>query len=290
MDNLLKNSAWEGIITLPLGRRSSKPRNNGLTMVMDKGLGIKETRDLLEIAGDYIDFLKLGFGTSAFYTGDLLKEKIQLAHAYDVEVYPGGTFLEVAFYQGRAANFLDRAKELGFNYVEVSDGTINLNADQRKELIAMSLTRGLKVLTEIGKKDKKARIRLENLVQQVEEDLENGAYKVIMEGREGGQGIGLYDENGKLIENKYEEFTSKLFNVEDIIWEAPLTNQQFEFISKMGSDVNLGNIAYTEVLALEALRTGLRGDTFNLVIASADDKGMEIPPVLKSFVSAWNIN
>jgi len=287
---LLVNGAWDDIIKLPLGIRSKKPRNKGLTMVIDKGLGIEETKDLLEVAGEYIDFLKLGFGTAAFYAKDLLKQKIDLVQEYNVEIYPGGTFLEAAFFQGRAASFLDRAKELGFRFVEISDGTINLKPSERKQLIEMALDRNFQVLTEVGKKDNKVKVSVENLIEQVEKDLDLGAYKVIMEGRESGKNIGLYDDSGKLIENKYEKFTNKLVNADDIIWEAPLKNQQFDFIVKMGSDVNLGNIASNEVLALEALRTGLRGDTLNLVISYESIKEQEMHPVLRKLVAAWNLN
>ena len=147
----------------------------------------------------------------------------------------------------------------------------------------MALERDLKVLTEVGKKDNKVKVSIESLIEQVHKDLETGAYKVIMEGRESGKNIGLYDEKGKLIENKYEQFSSKLVNPDDIIWEAPLKDQQFDFIVKMGSDVNLGNIATSEVLALEALRTGLRGDTLNLVVSYEKIKEQEMHPVLRKF-------
>ena len=286
---MFEKGAWQDIITLPLGARSKKPRIQGLTMVIDKGLGLEETKDLLETSGDYIDFLKLGFGTSAFYSTEILKKKISLAKEFNVEIYPGGTFLEVAYFQKKAPQFLDRAKELGFNFVEVSDGTISLEANERKNLIKMALDRGLKVLTEVGKKDSKVKVSIEKLNEQVYRDLENGAFKVIMEGRESGKNIGLYDENGKLIENKYEQFTNKLPNTDDIIWEAPLKNQQFDFIVKMGSDVNLGNIATGEVFALEALRTGLRGDTLNLVVSYERIKEQEMHPVLRKFVAAWSL-
>ena len=286
---MLEKGAWHDIIQLPLGNRAQKPRHNGLTMVIDKGLGLQETKDLLELAGDDIDFLKLGFGTAAFYPQELLKEKIKLAQGYDVEVYPGGTFLEAAQFQGRAACFLDRVKELGFGFVEVSDGTIMLELQERKRLIKMALERGLQVLTEVGKKDSKARISIEGLSEQVEKDLELGAYKVIMEGRESGMDIGLYDEKGRLIENKYEQFANKLMSSDDIIWEAPLKNQQFDFIVKMGCDVNLGNIASDEVFALEALRTGLRGDTLNLVVSYESIKEQEMHPVLRRLIAAWSL-
>ncbi|NLT95167.1 MAG: phosphosulfolactate synthase [Clostridia bacterium] len=286
---MFEKGAWQDIITLPLGLRSKKPRTKGLTMVIDKGMGLKETKDLLETSAGYIDFLKLGFGTAAFYSAEMLKKKINLAKEYNVEIYPGGTFLEVAYFQKKADQFLDRAKELGFNFLEISDGTINLELRERRNLIKKALDRGLKVLTEVGKKDSKIKVSIENLIEQVYNDLEAGAFKVIMEGRESGKNIGLYDEKGKLIENKFEQFASKLVNPDDIIWEAPLKNQQFDFIMKMGCDVNLGNIAAGEVLALEALRTGLRGDTLNLVVSYEKIKEQEMHPVLRKLVAAWSM-
>lgn len=287
---MLENGAWSDIITLPLGRRRKKPREKGLTMVIDKGLGLKETKDLLEVSADYIDFLKLGFGTAAFYDKDILKEKIALAHSYDVEIYPGGTFLEVAFFQKRAKAFLDRVKELGFRVVEISDGTIKLTQQERKNLIEMAHERGLRVLTEVGKKDKKAKVSIDYLFEQAQKDLEWGAYKVIMEGRESGKGIGLYDNEGKLIENKLNQFLNKMHNEDKIIWEAPLKDQQLNFIIKLGTDVNMGNIAYNEVLALEALRTGLRGDTLELVVSYERHKEQEMSPVLRKLISAWSLS
>lgn len=287
---LLENGAWNDIIVPPLGNRRGKPRQTGLTMVIDKGLGLSETKDLLETAAGYIDLLKLGFGTSAFYDKEVLRKKIYLAHQYNVEIYPGGTFLEVAYWQGRINSYLERAKEIGFRLVEVSDGTINLSRDERKKIIDLALEKGFKVLTEVGKKDAKAKVSITNLFQQASLDLEWGAWKVIMEGRESGKGIGLYDKEGKLMEDKLEEFINKFSGVDNIIWEAPLKNQQVDFITRFGVEVNLGNIPANEVLALEALRTGLRGDTFEYVISYQSNKeGYEVPPVLKKLVAAWSL-
>jgi len=287
---LLDKGAWGDTITLPLGTRRGKPRETGLTMVIDKGLGIHETKDLLETSSEYIDLLKLGFGTSAFYSKELLQAKINPAHEYDVAIYPGGTFLEVAFWQGRINSFLDRAKELGFKLIEVSDGTISLDGKERREIIELALKRGFKVLTEVGKKDGKAKVSITSLLEQAKKDLEWGAWKVIMEGRESGKGIGLYDKDGKLMEDKLEQFINKFSSIDNMIWEAPLKNQQLDFITKFGIEVNLGNIPAYEVLALEALRTGLRGDTLNLVVSYQSNKeGFETPPVLKKLIAAWGL-
>lgn len=270
MLNLFDKGAWSDIISLPLGYRDNKPRTRGLTMVIDKGLGLKETRDMLEVSNEYIDFLKLGFGTAAFYSKDYLNKKINLAHEFNVVVYPGGTFLEVAFYQGKINEFLDRSKNLGFKYVEVSDGTISLTEKERKEIIQMALERDLKVITEVGKKDNNQQISLPDLCKQIKTDLECGAYKVIVEGRESGKGVGLYDEEGNVELDDLEELISEIDSVDDIIWEAPLQEQQTEFIKKIGVHVNMGNIATNEILALEALRTGLRGDTLEFYLLARE--------------------
>lgn len=287
---MVHTGAWNDIISLPLGPRRGKPRESGLTMIIDKGLGIQETKDLLETSGEYIDLLKLGFGTSAFYSQKLLQEKINIAHQYHVDIFPGGTFLEVAFWQGKIKAFFDRAKQLGFTLVEVSDGTINLSEKERKYIIELALDRGFKVLTEVGKKDGKVRVSIMNLLEQAQKDLGWGAWKVIMEGRESGKGIGLYDKDGKVMEDKLEQFINKFSSIDNIIWEAPLKNQQLEFITRFGVEVNLGNIPSNEVLALESLRTGLRGDTLNLVISYHDNnEGLEVPPVLSKLIAAWSL-
>ncbi|SMB96547.1 phosphosulfolactate synthase [Desulfonispora thiosulfatigenes DSM 11270] len=269
---MFEKGAWSDIISLPLGNRANKPRNKGLTMVIDKGLGLKDTKDLLEVSSEYIDFLKLGFGTAAFYSKKVLEKKIDLAHKFDVAVYPGGTFLEVAFYQGKIKSFLDRSKKLGFEYVEVSDGTITLKPEERKGIIQMALDRDLKVITEVGKKDVNQQMSIYGLFSQVRKDLEWGAYKVIVEGRENGKGVSLYDNEGNIVINDLEELMSNVDNLDDIIWEAPLKEQQTEFITRIGSNVNIGNIPTSEVLSLEALRTGLRGDTLEFYLSS---KGMK---------------
>lgn len=256
-----KKKAWAGIIDFPLAGRNSKPRESGLTMVIDKGLGLKSTRDLLEVGSDYIDFLKLGFGTSAFYSEKFLEKKIALAHSYNVDIYPGGTFLEVAIWQNKLDDYLARAKELGFTTLEVSDGTIPLDNKKRAKIIRQVVKAGFKVLTEVGKKDPGEEIEGEQRLAQIEQDLEEGAWKVILEGRESGKGIGIYDGNGRIKGDEFEELLAGLRNQEVLIWEAPLKNQQQELILKFGPNVSLGNIQSNDILALEALRVGLRGDT-----------------------------
>ena len=253
--------AWEGVSEMPVSGRSSKPRTTGLTMVIDKGIGMNQARDLVQTSGEYIDIIKLTFGTSAFYDREFLLEKNQLLVAADIDVMPGGTFLEVALWKGAYEKYLEKAKELGFSAIEISDGTIAIDLITRKDIIRQALKMDFKVITEVGKKDPKEALPIALVQQLIREDLECGAFKVIIEAREAGKGVGIFDQSGKI---KQDEVANIIAGVEDtdmLLWEAPIKNQQQELIIKFGNNVNLGNIPADEVLALEALRQGLRGDT-----------------------------
>ncbi|GAB6098598.1 phosphosulfolactate synthase [Halanaerocella petrolearia] len=258
----------------PLVGREEKPRTHGLTMILDKGLGLRETKDLLEIATSYIDFWKLSFGTSALYPKEILKKKINLIKSYEVEVYPGGTFLEVAVNQNQTNQYLQEAKTLGFTAVEVSDGTISLSTNLRSNIIKQAKDLGFKVLTEIGKKDKSKDFKVNQMVKQLKRDLTDGADKVIVEARESGTGVSIYDQQGKADEFSLKKILLEAPNHNDIIWETPLKKQQVYFINLLGNNVNLGNIAPKEILAVESLRNGLRGDTFKTVLQ--EDTGEDL--------------
>ncbi len=261
---------WREVIAYPMGERAAKPRTRGLTMVMDKGLGAGEMQDLLKVIHPYIDFIKLAFGTPALYTGGILEEKIYLATSYDIGIYPGGTFLEIALWQNKLPEYLDRCKALGFTAVEISDGTINLCREVRAQSISMAADKGFLVLTEVGKKRTGASIPVVSLAEQAKEDLISGAYKVIIEGRECGLNVGLYDENGEMAGEDMQVLLEYVGNPSHIIWEAPLKPQQQDLITRFGPDVNLGNIPPREVLALEAMRLGLRADTLQLVMENGN--------------------
>lgn len=263
------NNSWLKILKLPLGERLYKPRNNGLTMIIDKGMGLGETRDILNLGGEYIDYFKLGFGTSALYADDVLEEKINLVRSYGIDIYPGGTFLEVAIMQDKLDIFLSNVKSMGFSAIEVSDGTVNLSPEIRAKAISMAADMGLNVLSEVGKKDAYTCTPLSDLIRQVMGDLKNGAKKVIVEGRESGKGVGLYDSSGQLIVTEMEELVSAIPDPSALIWEAPIKDQQQDLILRFGSNVNLGNINAHEVLALEALRVGLRADTLKSVCSDS---------------------
>lgn len=259
--------AWSDIISMPLSSRIKKPRQNGLTMVMDKGLGLQETLEMLSVAADYIDYLKLAFGTPALYKAELLKRKIAVVSSYNVHVYPGGTFLEIAVIQNKVDEFLQRARELGFSAIEVSDGTISMSPEQRCKIIKKAGSMGFYVLSEVGKKDPENNIRARDIVDQIKADLDAGVNKVIVEARESGKSIGVFDNNGAVLKDRFDEIISGIQDQTKVIWEAPLKSQQQELILQFGSNVNVGNISPTEVLALEALRVGLRSDTLKSLLA-----------------------
>lgn len=260
--------AWEGIVDPPVQTRvTEKPRATGYTMVLDKGLGLHATADLMQMAAHVIDSLKLTFGTSAFYEESTLREKIALVQDAGVDIYPGGTFLEAAVAQGKVAAYVNRARELGFNTLEVSDGTIEMNAATRNDIVKRAKDAGFKVLTEVGKKDPKDAIATTTMHEQIAADLAQGAYKVIVEARESGHGVGIFDSSGDVQKDMVEEILGGINNVEDLIWEAPIKNQQQWLILEFGPNVNLGNIPPDDILALEALRCGMRGDTLKQALA-----------------------
>ena len=252
---------WKGVIQTPGESRTKKPRNMGITMVIDKGLGLRSLEDLIQVSGEYIDVIKLTFGTSALYDKNLLKKKNKMITSANIDVMPGGTFLEVAVWQGVLDKYLERAKDLEFSAIEVSDGTIEMDRATRKDVIKKSLKSGFKVITEVGKKDPKEVLPLRLTQQLIREDMENGAFKVIIEAREVGKGVGVFDSEGKIKMDEVENIVSGIEDANCLIWEAPLKNQQQDFILRFGPNVNLGNIPPEEVLALEALRQGFRGDT-----------------------------
>ncbi len=265
MSGQVHTSMWMELLDFPLPGRLRKPRTQGLTMVIDKGLGLNETKDLLKTAGEYIDFIKLGFGTSGLYPQDLLEEKINLVKSYGIDIYPGGTFLEIAVLQGKLKDYLAYAKDLGYTAVEISDGTVKIPPEVREQAICIALEYDLKVLTEVGNKDPQDRAEVGHYIEQILSDLEQGAFKVILEGRESGKGAGFYDPEGRFLADEVEQVLAAVGDPQPLIWETPLKQQQLELILRFGPNVNLGNIAPADLLSLEALRVGLRGDTLRPV-------------------------
>ncbi|WP_282935751.1 phosphosulfolactate synthase [Paenibacillus sp. RC67] len=262
---------WHPLLSDPTRKRTDKPRALGKTMVIDKGLGIHALEDLLQTAGDYVDMLKIGFGTSPLYSTSLLRRKIEMAKEHNILVYPGGTFLEVAMCQGAVDEFFDMAGFLGFNGLEISDGTIEVERSVRSELIRRGRELGYTVITEYGKKCWGSSIEIEDLIETVVIDSELGASLITIEGRESGKGVGIFDENGGCKDADIELVLNQVPSKHLLLWEAPHKEQQVHLLNTLGTDIHLGNVAPSDLISLEALRRGLRSDTLHLGQETASD-------------------
>ncbi len=260
-----KMKAWEGILDYPLPGRTEKPREVGTTFVSVKGLGISGLKDLVIDAADYVDRVKLAFGTTLLYDDEVLRKKITLLREANIDVNPGGTCGEIAFHQGKYDRFLSHARELGFNTIEVSDGTVTMDDVQRERIVKQTLYAGFKVVSEVGKKDASLNLSVPEMIRQIERDLRLGVSKVTVESRGSAKGIGIYDEKGQVKGDDVTEITAAV-DSRYLIWEAPNTEGQDYFIKRLGNNVNLGNIRPDDIISLEGLRRGLRGDTFRLAV------------------------
>jgi phosphosulfolactate synthase len=237
--------------------RTEKPRQIGLTMAMDKGLSIREVEDFLSVSGDHVDIVKLGWGTS-FVTPNL-KEKLKVYKKANVPVYFGGTLFEAFIIRGQFDDYVKVLDKYELEYAEVSDGSIELDHEIKCDFINR-LAQKVTVLSEVGSKDVDKIIPPYKWIDLMQKELDAGAYKVIGEARESGN-VGLFRSTGEVRSGLVEEILTKI-PFEKIIWEAPLKAQQVWFIKLLGNNVNLGNIAPNEVIPLETIRLGLRGDTF----------------------------
>lgn len=235
---------------------------NASTMVLDKGLGYKYVEDMLSITGKYFNLLKYGWGTSILYDQEVIKEKNELYQSYDIKTYTGGTLFELANRSNKIDEFFDEVDKLGFNAVEISDGSTTINADTRSNLIQKAKDLGFYTLSEVGKKSIELdhKYTVENRIELINKDIEYGSDMVIIEGRESGKNIGIYDEKGNVKDDDIR-LISENTPQDKILWEAPNKNQQVSLILKLGNDVNLGNVSSNEIISLETLRRGLRGDT-----------------------------
>ena len=237
--------------------------HSGLTHVIDKGLGPRAWEDVLETAGDYISIVKLGWGTA--YVTPNLKRKLEVLK--DKPVVIGGTFLEAVIAQDRVDEYKQWITELGLSHVEISDGVIDIERERKLELIA-DFARDFTVLSEVGSKDAEAVFAPYQWVEWIKGELEAGAWKVITEGREGGT-AGIYRPTGEMRTGLVDEIAHSI-DFHDLIWEAPTKGSQAWFIKQFGPEVNLGNIPPDEVIPLETLRLGLRGDTLKEVLLGGD--------------------
>ncbi len=238
--------------------RTEKPRQVGFTMVMDRGLSLREAEDFVTVCGEYVDIIKLGWATS--YVTPHLKDKLQIFKEANIPVYFGGTLFEAFIVRNQFEDYRKILDKYSLTFAEVSDGSIELEHDLKCDYIS-KLSEQVTVLSEVGSKDAEKIIPPYKWIKLMQEELDAGAWKVIGEARETGT-VGLYRASGEVRSGLVEEILTKI-PYEKIIWEAPQKEQQVWFIKLLGSNVNLGNIAPSEIIPLETLRLGLRGDTFN---------------------------
>jgi len=237
--------------------RPSKPRKSGLTMVMDKGLSIREAEDFMSVGSEYTDYVKLGFGTSLITPG--FEKKISIYKKAGAFPYFGGTLFEAFIIRNMFREFVEFLDKHEIDLVEVSDGSYDIDHNLKLEYISKLAKRGT-VISEVGSKKKDVVYTPEQWVAMMKAELNAGSVKVIAEARESGT-TGIYNEDGS-INSKIISGISEHVKLENVIWEAPLKSQQAWFIKHFGANVNLGNIAPNEIIPLETLRLGLRGDTF----------------------------
>lgn len=240
-----------------LPERPSKPRNSGITMVMDKGLSVREAEDFMSVGSEYTDYVKLGFGTSLITPG--FEKKIALYKNAGTKPYFGGTLFEAFVIRDMFRDYVEFLDKHEIEVVEVSDGSYDIEHSRKLEYIN-KLSQKVTVISEVGSKKKEVVYSPEEWVAMMKAELNAGSIKVIAEARESGT-TGIYNEDGS-INNDIISGIAEHVKLENVIWEAPLKSQQAWFIKHFGANVNLGNIAPTEIIPLESLRLGLRGDTF----------------------------
>lgn len=240
-----------------LPERPSKPRNSGITMVMDKGLSVREAEDFMSVGSEYTDYVKLGFGTSLITPG--FEKKIAIYKKAGTKPYFGGTLFEAFVIRDMFKDYIEFLDKHEIEVVEVSDGSYDIEHSRKLDYIS-KLAEKVTVISEVGSKKKEVVYTPEEWVAMMKSELTAGSVKVIAEARESGT-TGIYNEDGS-INNEIICGIAEHVKLENVIWEAPLKSQQAWFIKHFGANVNLGNIAPTEIIPLESLRLGLRGDTF----------------------------
>ena len=237
--------------------RTKKPRDNGLTMMMDTGMSINDTKNFIDMCGPHTDIVKLGFGTSAI--SPHVRAKIDLYKEAGMLVYLGGTLFEAFVIRGKFEEYKKLLKSWDINMCEISDGSINISHEKKCFFIS-ELAKDFRVVSEVGSKDENKLMAPYKWIELMTKELEAGSWKVIAEAREGGN-VGIYNKGGDVRSDLIDEILTKISD-KKIIWEAPRKPQQVWFIKLLGPNVNLGNISWEEVIPLEALRIGLRADTF----------------------------
>jgi phosphosulfolactate synthase len=253
----------DGFLGVPA--RPGKPRQVGLTHVMDKGLNLRDIEGLFDTAGQFVDIVKFGWGTS--YVTNNLEKKIALYRSFETPVVCGGTLFEAVYARDRMDEFKGWLVENRFSHVEISDGTLDIPRERKLELIA-EFARDFTVLSEVGSKDSDVVYAPYQWVGWIREELEAGAWKVITEGREGGT-AGIFRSDGDMRTGLIDEIAHEI-SVDDVLFEAPTKSSQAWFVKHFGPNVNLGNIPPDEVIAVETLRLGLRADTLKEILLATE--------------------
>lgn len=236
--------------------RTRKPRESGITHVLDKGMSLAEVEGLLEVAASWVDLLKFGWGTSVVVEN--LEAKIRLCQSHRIDIYCGGSLFELAVRRNKVDEYVSFLKDQGIGLIEISDGVIELPTEEKLGYISR-LAKDFKVLSEVGSKDTNVVVAPSRWVKQIKGELEAGAWKVITEGRESGT-VGLYRTSGEIRTGLIDEIENQI-DPSRLIFESPQKAQQVWLIKHFGPNVNLGNIAPQEVISLETIRQGLRADT-----------------------------
>jgi phosphosulfolactate synthase len=251
----------DGFLGVPA--RSGKPREVGLTHVMDKGLNLRDIEGMFDTAGEFVDIVKFGWGTS--YVTLNLEKKIALYRSFETPVVCGGTLFEAVYARDRIDEFKRWLTDHRFSHVEISDGTLDIPRERKLELIA-DFARDFTVLSEVGSKDSDVVYAPYQWVAWIKEELDAGAWKVITEGREGGT-AGIFRSDGDMRTGLLDEIANEV-SVDSLLFEAPTKASQAWFVRQYGPNVNLGNIPPDEVIPLETLRLGLRADTLKEILLS----------------------
>ena len=251
--------------------RTSRPREKGITMVMDKGLSVRETEDMISTSAPFIDIVKLGWATS--FVSQNLDDKLAVYKNAGIPVYFGGTLFEAFVVRNQFDDFRRLLDKYDLQYAEVSDGSIEMPQDMKCEYIR-TLAKQVTVLSEVGSKDENKIIPPYKWIQLIKSELQAGSWKVIGEARESGN-VGLFRASGEVRQGLVEEILSEIA-FEDMLWEAPQKSQQVWFVKLLGTNVNLGNIAPNELIPLETIRLGLRGDTFNQLLDDSTKQAWKV--------------
>src|ERR1700743_1323639 len=244
-----------------LPERTAKPRNHGITMVMDKGLSLRQVEDFIDVAGDHTDSVKLGWATS--FVTPKLQEKLDIYRSAGIPVYFGGTLFEAFIVRGQFDDYRRILDQYQMEHVEVSDGSIEIEHEIKCDYIR-KLSEQVTVISEVGSKDVQKIFAPYKWIKLMNAEIEAGSWKVIAEARESGN-VGIYRDSGEVRQGLVDEILTQIPE-ETIIWEAPQKAQQVWFIKLIGANVNLGNIAPAEVIPLEPLRLGIRSDTFDFFL------------------------